>query len=129
MRPRAGLHTAGRWMHLTRRRAKTRRGETMRKFNVIRWPDSAGSWWLVEETQEGYTKGCYSPILELHPKWNAKREMAPTYENQIWCAAELLVNDGPKALENPHAMIGRDCNCRECFCCAAAFVLHQANLV
>lgn len=94
------------------------------KLNVIRWPNAQGAWWLVSESENGYF-----PHLELHPKWNAKRELPPTWDNQVWSAAELLVKDGPKALENPHAMIGRDCNCKDCFCCAAAFVLHQANIV
>lgn len=92
-----------------------------RTFKVIEWTPK--DWWLVEVTGKD---GSYSPILNLCPEGDGSQ---PTYENQIFQAAKLLEKKGPKALENPHAMIGRDCNCGECFCCAAAFVLHQANLV
>ena len=91
-------------------------------FNVIRWPDAQGTYWLVAESANGYV-----PMLELHPKWNSKGEMEPTYANQLWRAAELLVKDGVEALHNPHAMIGKDCGCGSCFCCAALHVLKLAR--
>jgi hypothetical protein len=98
------------------------REETMeRKFKVVDW--TASHLWLVEVTGKD---GSYTPILELRRDGDGTK---PTYNNQIYQAARLLETGGPQALENPHAMIGRDCNCGECFCCAAAFVLHQANLV
>ena len=43
----------------------------------------------------------------------------PTRENQVWHARRMLVEKGWLALYNPHALIGRDCGCGECFCCAA----------
>ena len=95
-------------------------------YNVIRWPNAQGDWWLVRETEDGYTKGCYTPMIQLYPKWTG-REMKPTYNNQLWQAAELLVNSGPIALENPHAATGRICGCGECFCCAAQEVLRHVK--
>ncbi len=50
---------------------------------------------------------------------------APTYDNQLWHARRLLAEQGREALNNPHAMIGRTCGCKNCFCCAAADVLFQ----
>ena len=50
---------------------------------------------------------------------------APTWENQIWHARKLLQDKGREALNNPHAMIGRQCGCGECFCCAALYVLRE----
>lgn len=58
--------------------------KTFPLFNVIRWPDVGGNWWL---------------------------------------AAELLADKGLDALNNPHAMTGRDCGCGDCFCCAAAEIV------
>lgn len=49
----------------------------------------------------------------------------PTYENQLWNARKLLREQGRNALSNPHGMIGRDCGCGTCFCCAAATVLQE----
>jgi hypothetical protein len=49
----------------------------------------------------------------------------PTYENQLWHARKLLREKGREAVNNPHAMIGRDCKCGDCFCCAAAQVLRE----
>lgn len=93
-------------------------------YNVIRWPDANGKWWLVAESDNGYI-----PLLELHPHWNKKRELEPTFDNQLWTAAELLVNQGMNALENPHAATGRMCKCGSCFCCAALDVLNRAREV
>lgn len=93
------------------------------KYNVIRWPDSNGNWWLVSEASE--TSG-YTPILELHPKWT-KGQMLPTYANQLWMAAELLAKEGKEKLNNPHAMIGRTCKCQSCFCCAAVEILREVG--
>lgn len=84
-------------------------------YNVIRWPNSDGSWWLVSEASE--TSG-YSPIIELNPRWS-KGRLEPTWQNQLYAAAELLVKEGLNALNNPHAAIGRECKCGQCFCCAA----------
>jgi hypothetical protein len=93
-----------------------------RKFNVIRWPNADGQWWLVSESENGYL-----PLLELHPKWTPKtRELMPTWENQLWRAAELLVHEGIEAVRNPHAMIGEDCKCGTCFCCAAMEIVRRA---
>lgn len=86
-------------------------------YNVIRWPDAQGQWWLVSEASE--TSG-YTPIRELHPHG---RRTEPTYANQLWQAAELLADKGVEALDSPHAMIGRTCGCGSCFCCAAAEIV------
>ena len=43
----------------------------------------------------------------------------PTWENQVWHARQLLAKHGYNALYNPHAMIGKECGCGTCFCCAA----------
>jgi hypothetical protein len=82
-------------------------------YNVIRWPDANGDWWLVSEASA--TSGYYA-IRKLNP---SRDKTTPTYNNQLWAAAKLLADKGPDALVNPHAMIGRTCGCRECFCCAA----------
>ena len=42
----------------------------------------------------------------------------PTYENQLWHARKLLAEKGAEALRN-HALIGKECGCKDCFCCAA----------
>lgn len=39
--------------------------------------------------------------------------------DQITKAEAYLREHGPEALRNPHAMIGEQCGCRECFTCAA----------
>jgi hypothetical protein len=92
-------------------------------YNVIRWPDAQGPWWLVAETGKD---GSYTPLLPLYPKWT-NRQLLPTWENQLWTAAELLVNKGLDAVNNPHAMIGRTCGCGDCFCCAALEVYKIAR--
>ena len=51
----------------------------------------------------------------------------PTHENQLWHARKLLAEEGLAALENPHAMIGRQCGCGTCFCCAAVQVVREAR--
>jgi hypothetical protein len=50
----------------------------------------------------------------------------PTYENQLREARKLLADKGPNALRDPHALIGRQCGCGNCFCCAALQVLREA---
>ena len=50
---------------------------------------------------------------------------APTWENQLWHARKLADEKGLAALENPHALIGRTCGCKACFCCAAMAVAQQ----
>ena len=92
-------------------------------YNVIRWPDSSGDWWLVAETGKD---GSYTPLMTLYPKWT-KGQLLPTYNNQLWCAAEVLVNKGLHELENPHAATGRMCGCGDCFCCAANRVANIAR--
>lgn len=62
-------------------------------YNVIRWPNSDGRWWLVAESEGGYI-----PLLDLHPGRDTNK---PTYQNQLWKAAELLAKEGPEALNNP----------------------------
>ena len=54
---------------------------------------------------------------------NARDE--PTYGNQLRRARELLAREGREALNNPHAMIGRQCRCGQCFCCAALQVWNE----
>ena len=49
----------------------------------------------------------------------------PTYENQLWHARKLLADKGRNALHNPHGMIGKQCRCGSCFCCAAAQVVRE----
>jgi hypothetical protein len=49
----------------------------------------------------------------------------PTYANQLWHARKLLEDEGIAALRNPHAMIGQQCGCGECFCCAAYEVARE----
>ena len=49
----------------------------------------------------------------------------PAYKNQLWHAERLLSEHGITALKHPHAMIGRDCKCGECFCCAALEVYND----
>jgi len=89
-------------------------------YNVIRWPDANGKWWLVEErTGRGYT-----PIMELHPSGDGSK---PTYNNQLWQAARLLVEKGMEAVTNPHAATGKMCGCGACFCCAALAVVQAAS--
>ena len=95
--------------------------KTFPLYNVIRWPNSDGVWWLVSESSE--TSG-YTPIRQLSTHYDKPRNrQTPTYKNQIWAAAELLADKGLDALNNPHAMIGRDCGCGDCFCCAAAEIV------
>src|ERR1700690_1149210 len=58
----------------------------------------------------------------------ADEHSEPTYANQLWHARRLLNEQGRKALENPHAAIGRSCGCGTCFCCAALEVLNESTL-
>jgi hypothetical protein len=51
----------------------------------------------------------------------------PTYTNQLWHARKLLAEKGLEALYNPHAMVGRICGCKSCFCCAALQVYTEAK--
>ena len=92
-------------------------------YNVIRWPDPNGHWWFVAEKDH---TGGYIPLMPLYPKWT-KGKLLPTWENQLWTAAELLVNKGPEALNTPHAMTGKICGCGDCFCCAALEVYKIAK--
>jgi hypothetical protein len=92
------------------------------RYKVICWPHAQGAWWLVVETG---ADGSLSPVMELHPTWNSQRDMPPTYPNQLYKAAELLAEKGLDAINNPHAMIGEDCRCNGCFCCAAREVLNK----
>jgi hypothetical protein len=60
------------------------------------------------------------------PKQSPKRfDDEPTFANQLRRARELYEREGREALDNPHAMIGRQCRCGSCFCCAAAQVLSE----
>ena len=93
-------------------------------FNIVRWPNADGNWWLLAESANGYV-----PVAELNPHWNKARELAPTFNNQIYRAAELLVDGGLDAVNNPHAMIGRECKCGTCFCCAALWVYDKAKSI
>jgi len=95
-----------------------------RFYNVIRWPDARGKWWLVAETGPD---GSYSPLLEITGTTGKCTE--PTYPNQLWQAAKLLVDKGIEAVHNPHAMIGATCGCNDCFCCAAQAVYEAARSV
>jgi hypothetical protein len=51
------------------------------------------------------------------------------YEKQLAAARRLLEKDGREALNNPHAMIGRQCGCRDCFTCAALEILYGPHAV
>jgi hypothetical protein len=53
---------------------------------------------------------------------------APTWENQLWHARKLLAEKGRSAVYNPHGMIGKQCKCRSCFCCAAWHVTLEHDL-
>ncbi len=53
------------------------------------------------------------------------RHAAPTWKNQLWQARRLAEEKGLEALNNPHAMTGRKCGCRDCFCCAALAVYDE----
>jgi len=53
--------------------------------------------------------------------------MTEAYLKQLGQARQLLKEKGPRALENPHAMVGRTCGCKVCFCCAALQVLNEYN--
>lgn len=50
-----------------------------------------------------------------------------TWPAQIRAARLLLKRQGRAALENPHAMIGRQCKCSNCFTCAAAYVIQELD--
>jgi hypothetical protein len=56
-------------------------------------------------------------------------ETAPTYQNQLIQARRVLAEKGLRALQNPHAAIGRMCGCGGCFCCAALEVAQGAAAV
>ena len=49
----------------------------------------------------------------------------PTHANQLWHARKLASEKGLEALRNPHALIGMDCGCGTCFCCAAYQVVTE----
>lgn len=49
----------------------------------------------------------------------------PTRANQIWHAERLLAEKGRDALLNPHGLIGKECGCGTCFCCAAWYVYRR----
>jgi hypothetical protein len=51
-----------------------------------------------------------------------KYDYRPTFENQLAMARKVLENKGPYALYDPHVLTGRNCGCRDCFCCAAVVV-------
>lgn len=58
-------------------------------------------------------------------KTEADRYSIPTYENQLWHARKIINERGREALNNPHAMIGKQCRCGSCFCCAAQQVVRE----
>ncbi|MDE2232512.1 MAG: hypothetical protein KGJ90_00070 [Patescibacteria group bacterium] len=49
----------------------------------------------------------------------------PNWENQLWHARKILREQGRNALDNPHGMIGRECECGDCFTCAAALTVRM----
>ena len=49
----------------------------------------------------------------------------PTYNNQLFHARQLLMDEGLSALDNPPGATGRMCKCGSCFCCAAAQVVKE----
>ena len=51
-----------------------------------------------------------------------RQHSEPTWENQIWHARKLAKEKGLRAVYNPHGMIGKQCRCGNCFCCAALYV-------
>lgn len=93
----------------------------MAELRVVEW--TPNSTWLVAVTGKD---GSYTPVIELHPEGDGTK---PTFSNQVYQAAKLAADKGADALNNTHAMIGRDCRCQDCFCCAAKLVydkIHQA---
>jgi hypothetical protein len=52
-------------------------------------------------------------------------DMTPTWPNQLREARRILKERGREALNNPHAMIGRQCGCGSCFTCAALYVVQE----
>lgn len=50
-----------------------------------------------------------------------------TWSAQVRAARLLLKRQGRATLENPHAMIGRQCKCGNCFTCAAAYVIQELD--
>lgn len=96
-------------------------------YKLVKWPDAKGKWWLVAETG---ADGSYTPMLELNPQGKGKHGMLePTYENQQYLAAKLLVDAGMEALYSPHAATGAQCGCGDCYCCAALKVWRLARRV
>jgi hypothetical protein len=51
----------------------------------------------------------------------------PTFQNQLREARKILETQGPEALRNPHALTGKNCGCKACFCCAAFIVYAQTK--
>jgi hypothetical protein len=94
------------------------------EYKIVNWPDVNGAPWLVAVTG---SDGSYSPLARLNGITKTRTE--PTYNNQRYQAAQLLTERGIEALNNPHAMIGRTCNCGTCFCCAAAEIEKLAREV
>lgn len=56
---------------------------------------------------------------------NEENRTEPTWENQLWQARRLAKEKGLGALNDPHAMTGRTCGCKGCFCCAALEVYNE----
>jgi hypothetical protein len=58
--------------------------------------------------------------------WLTDNSAVPNYKLQLRKAREMLRDKGPDALLNPHAMTGRICGCRDCFCCAALEIYNES---
>ena len=48
----------------------------------------------------------------------------PTYENQLWQARKIVAEQGAEELRR-HALVGMQCHCGDCFCCAAQQVYEE----
>ena len=43
-------------------------------------------------------------------------------KEQVEYAEKIVAEKGIKALYDPHALTGKICGCKDCFCCAALMV-------
>ena len=85
----------------------------MKRIDVVPWP--AGWYFFVLAFFSGPT--ILPPMID-------KQTPLP-FETFLASARSLAARGGLEALRNPHALIGRQCRCRGCFCCAALQVYNQ----
>lgn len=48
-----------------------------------------------------------------------------SFSDRLDQARKFLADNNRESLNNPHAMIGRKCRCKNCFCCAAAQIVRE----